>query len=396
MTRSGAALCATLLLFSSACQNHQALSAPERPPVPVNVVEAISRNVPVYLDEVGRCVAREVVSVQPQVSGRITELLFTDGADLKKGDPLFTIDPRPFQAALHSAEANLAQAKAALDLANVQYARVADLVGSRAIAKQDYDTRKNTVAVDEAQVAQAQAAVETARLNLDYTSIRSPIDGRAGHRLVDIGNVVTANQGTLLSIQRLDPIYADFTVAENDLGTVQQSMKHGTLKVEVRLPDDMDHPVVGDVTFVDNAVQDATGTLSLRATIPNDGHRLWPGRFVKVRLILNNKPGAVLIPAAAPQMSARGPFVYVIHEDSTAELRQIVTGQRQGDLIVVDSGLTAGERVVINGQLAVAPKGKVRVVDTAPSASTGGAPAGAGSPASSGQAASTGKSEGGK
>jgi multidrug efflux system membrane fusion protein len=363
MTRSGAALCATLLLFLSACQSRQALSAPERPAAPVNVVEAVSRNVPVYLDEVGRCVAREVVSVQPQVSGRITEILFADGADIKKGDALFTIDPRPFQAALHLAEANLAQSKAALDLAKVQYGRVADLVDSRAIAKQDYDTRKNTVAVDEAQVAQAEAAIETARLNLDYTSIRSPIDGRAGHRLVDLGNVVTANQGSLLSIQRLDPIYTDFTVAENDLSTVQHSMGHGSLKVEVRLPDEADHPLAGDVTFVDNAVQDGTGTVTLRATIPNEEHRLWPGRFVKVRLILNNKPGAVLIPVGAPQMSARGPFVYVIHEDSTAELRQIVTGQRQGDLLVVESGLATGERVVVNGQLGVTPKGKVHVLE---------------------------------
>lgn len=371
MTRSGAALCATLVLFLSACQNSQPLAAPERPPSPVNVVEALSRTVPVYLDEVGRCVAREVVSVQPQVSGRITEILFADGADLKKGDPLFTIDPRPFQAALHAAEANLEQAKAALDLAKVQYGRVADLVGSRAIAKQDYDTRKNTVAVDEAQVAQAEAAIETARLNLDYTAIRSPIDGRAGHRLVDLGNVVTANQGTLLSIQRLDPVYTDFTVAENDLSTVQHSMKRGTLRVEVRLPDEADHPLTGDVTFVDNAVQEGTGTVTLRATIPNAEHRLWPGSFVKVRLILNTKPGAVLIPAAAPQMSARGPFVYVIHEDSSAELRQIVTGQRQGDLLVVESGLAAGERVVVNGQLGVVPKGKVRVVEAAQPAATG-------------------------
>src|SRR5258708_28773633 len=141
-----AALCTTLLLFLSACQTRQAAPPQERPPAPVSVVEATTRNVPVYLDEVGRCVAREVVSVQPQVSGRITEILFTAGADLKKGDPLFTIDPRPFQAALHVAEANVAQAKAARDLARVQFARVADLGHSRALARQDYDTRKSTVA----------------------------------------------------------------------------------------------------------------------------------------------------------------------------------------------------------------------------------------------------------
>ncbi len=381
MVRARDGLAVLLLFLLSACENRQPLAAPERPPAPVNVAEAQAHNVPIYLDEVGRCVAREVVSVQPQVSGRITDILFADGADLKKGDPLFTIDPRPFQAALHLAEANVAQAKAALDLAKTQYARVADLVDSRAIAKQDYDTRKNTVAVDEAQVAQAEAALETARLNLDYTSIRSPIDGRAGRRLVDLGNIVTANQGSLLSIQRLDPIYTDFTVAENDLGNVQHSMSQGGLKVNVSLPDDSGPPLTGDVTFVDNAVQEGTGTVTLRATIPNGAHRLWPGRFVKIRLILSNKPGAVLIPAAAPQMSARGPFVYVIHDDSTAELRLITTGQRQGDLLVVESGLAAGERVVVNGQLGVAPNAKVKVVP-APGA-TG----------SSGAAATTGASK---
>ena len=195
----------------------------ERPPAAVSVVAAVTQDVPVYLDEVGRCVAREVVSVQPEVSGRITEIHFTDGADLKKGDPLFTIDPRPFQAQLDSAEANLVQSKAALDFAKIQFARVQDLVESKAIARQDYDTRKNSVDVGEAQVKQNEAAVESARLNLEYTSIRSPIDGRAGHRLVDIGNVVTANNTTLLSIERMDPIYADFTVTENDFSTVQRN-----------------------------------------------------------------------------------------------------------------------------------------------------------------------------
>src|SRR6202163_4638380 len=164
----------------------------ERPPAPVTVVAATSQDVPYYLDEVGRCVAREVVSVQPEVSGRITEIHFTDGADLKKGDALFTIDPRPFQGQLNAADANLAQSRAALDFAKIQFARVQDLVESRAIARQDYDTRKNAVDVGDAQVKQNQAAVESARLNLEYTSIRSPIDARAGHRLVDIGDAPTA------------------------------------------------------------------------------------------------------------------------------------------------------------------------------------------------------------
>src|ERR1700724_241396 len=233
----------------------------ERPPAPVTVISAISHDVPLYLDEVGRCVAREVVSVQPEVSGRITEIHFTDGADLQKGDALFTIDPRPFQAQLNAAEANLAQSRAALDFARIQFARVQDLVESRAIARQDYDTRKNAVDVGAAQVQQNIAAVESARLNLEYTSIRSPIDGRAGHRLVDNGNVVTANTTTLLNIERMDPIYADFTVTENDFSEVQRHTSRGTLKVEVRLPDELDKPLSGQLTFLDNAVQSASGNV---------------------------------------------------------------------------------------------------------------------------------------
>jgi multidrug efflux system membrane fusion protein len=349
----------------------------ERPPAPVTVVSAISQDVPFYLDEVGRCVAREVVSVQPEVSGRVTEIHFTDGADLKKGEALFTIDPRPFQAQLNAAEANLAQSRAALDFARIQFARVQDLVESRAIARQDYDTRKNAVDVGEAQVKQNQAAVESARLNLEYTSIRSPIDARAGHRLVDIGNVVTANTSTLLNIERLDPIYADFTVTENDFSAVQRHTSRGTLKVEVRLPDELDKPFTGQLTFLDNAVQSASGTVMLRATVPNSGHRLWPGRFVNVRLILAMVPGAVLVPAASPQDSAKGPFVYVVKEDSTAEPRPVKLGQRQGDLIVIEQGLKSGERVIINGQMAVAPGGKVHVEQgnvggNAPAAKTAG------------------------
>jgi multidrug efflux system membrane fusion protein len=333
----------------------------ERPPSPVVVTPAVTQDVPSYLDEVGRTVAREVVSVQPEVSGRITEIHFNDGADLKKGDLLFTVDPRPFQAQLDSAEANLAQSKAALDLAKIQFARVQDLVESRAIARQDYDTRKNAVDVDQAQVRQNEAAVESARLNLEYTSIRSPIDGRAGHRLVDTGNVVTANMSTLLTIERLDPIYADFTVTESDFSAVKRDSSNRNLRVEVRLPDQPEKPFAGVLTFLDNTVQSSSGTVMLRATVPNPGRLLWPGQFVNVRLILATLPKAVLVPATATQDSSKGPFVYVVKEDSTAELRPVKLGQRQGELIVIEQGLKAGERVVVNGQIGVMPGGKVRV-----------------------------------
>lgn len=374
-----AGLTASLLLIAGCTKGaaeQKGGAAPQRPPAVVTVAAAVTQDVPVYVDEVGRCVAREAVSIQPQVSGRITAIHFKDGADLQQGELLFTIDPRPYEAQLHSAEATLAQQKAALDLARLQFQRAADLIGTKAIAQQDYDTRKNAVDVAAAQVRQSEAAVETARLNLEYTAIHSPINGRAGHRLVDIGNVVAANNGSLLSIQRVDPIYADFTVTENELAEVRRHMSRGGLKAEVRLPDEPDQPLIGDLTFLDNAVQDATGTVMLRATVPNVNHRLWPGQFVKVRLVLNMLHQAVLVPAVAPQMSAKGSFLYVVRDDATAELRPVKLGQRQGDLMVVEQGIRPGERVITSGQLTVMPGARVQVsqqnADGASVAKTGG------------------------
>jgi multidrug efflux system membrane fusion protein len=370
----GTAVLILAALGSAACGGKKNTQSFERPPAPVTVAQAVARDVPVYLDEVGKCVAREVVSVLPQVSGRITELHFTDGSDVKKGDLLFTIDPRPFEAQLHASQADLARANAALNLAKTQWSRAETLIQTKAISQEEYDTRKNSVELTEAQSRQAAASTEMARLNLEYCSIRSPIDGRAGHRLVDVGNVVKVNETTLLTIERLDPIYADFTVAQNDLSEVQKNMRAGSLKAEIRLPDDPDKPIPGTLTFLDNAVADATGTVMLRATAANPDHRLWPGRFVKVRLLLSTLRGAILVPAAAPQLSGKGPFVYVVKPDSTADMRPVVTGQKQGELVVIQQGIQAGEKVVVSGQLGVTPGGKVREL---PSEAAGGPATGA-------------------
>ncbi len=265
-------------VFSISCAK-KVTAASEQPPPSVTVFVAESHDVPIYLDEIGKNGAFESVTVTPQVGGRITERHFEDGANLQKGQLLFVIDPRPYQAQLDSAQANLAQAKAALELAKIQFARDAELIGTKAISKQDYDTKKNTVDVDQAQVEAAQAALETAKLNLEYCFIHSPIEGRAGARLVDIGNVVQANTTALLLIQRLDPIYADFTVTERDLPEVQKQMARGTLQALVRLPSDgEDHARTGKVTFLDNAVQNGSGTVNLRATIPNSESHFWPGQ----------------------------------------------------------------------------------------------------------------------
>ena len=279
----------------------------------------------------------------------------------EEGDALFTIDPRPYQAKLDAAAASVARQKAVLELAKVEFGRFEKLAGTKAISESDYDTKKNAIALAEAQLLQNQAALDAARIDLDYCSILSPIDGRAGQRLVDQGNVVNAGSGTLLVIQRLDPIYADFSVPEGDLSSVQSAMARGKLRAEVRFPDDPNDPREGELTFLDNAVVDGTGMVKLRATIPNGDLHFWPGRFVKVRLVLSHLEGAVLVSTQAPQTSATGSFVYVVKPDSTAEMRPIVLGQRHGDFIVVTSGLQAGERVVVTGQLGIMPGGKVRI-----------------------------------
>jgi membrane fusion protein, multidrug efflux system len=353
-----------LQMAASGCDRFSPRAAgPQAPPPPlVSVAKAQARDVPVYLDEIGKSNAFESVTVTPQVAGRIVQRQFQDGAELAKGQLLFVIDPRPYQAQLDSAKGALAQAKAALELAKVEFARSSELFNSKVIAKQDYDSKKSTVEVDQAQVESAEAALETAQLNLEYCYIHSPIQGRAGARLVDIGNVVQANTTALLLIQRLDPIYADFTITERDLPNVKREMARGTLKTLVRVPSDPEeHSRYGKLTFLDNNVQNGTGTVSLRATMPNPDHHFWPGQFVNVRLVLATHKAAVLIPNQATQLSQKGPFVYVVKPDNTADLRLVTLGQRQGDDIVVTQGVAPGENVILAGQMTVVPNSKVRV-----------------------------------
>src|SRR6516162_10878873 len=346
------------------------------PPPLVTVVQATAHDVPRYLDEIGRNAAFESVNVTPQVAGQVIERHFQDGENLKKGQLIFVIDPRPYKAQLDSARANLAQVRAALELAKIQFARDQELVGTRAISKQDYDTKKNTVDVNEAQVEAAKAAIETAQINLDYCYIHSPIDGRAGARLVDVGNIVQANTTSLLSIQRVDPIYATFTVTERDLPEVQKLMSRDMLKALVRLPGDPENTArPGRVEFLDNAVQNATGTVNLRATVSNPDRHFWPGQFVNVKLVLATQKAAVLVPSQATQISQQGPFVFVVKADDTAELRPITMGQRQGNDVVVTSGVAPGERVVLAGHLLVRPGSKVHV-DSGASAGTSGSKSG--------------------
>jgi multidrug efflux system membrane fusion protein len=318
-----------------------------KPPVrPVLVAKVISKDVPLYLDEIGTCAAYETVQVQAQISGKILARHFQDGADVKKGDLLFTIDPAPFQAALDQAKA-----QAALD--QVTMKRQADLRAKGVNAPQDYD-----IAVANEQ--KSQAAAEAAQVNLDYCYIKSPINGRIGLRNVDIGNLVGPSSSPLVTIQGLDPIYTDFTVAETDLALVRKYLGGPNVKVQTWSPDAKIPPRTGDLYFIDNAVQPGSGTVKARAVTPNPDRGFWPSEFVRVRFILDTIKDARLVPSQAVQISQAGPFIFVMKPDNTVDLRRVKPGQRQnGDLTVIESGVEPDETVVVTGQLALAPGAKV-------------------------------------
>jgi membrane fusion protein, multidrug efflux system len=325
-----------------------------QPPVrPAAIAKVITKDVPLYLDEIGTCAAYETVQVQAQVSGVIIGRHFQDGSEVKKGDLLFTIDPRPFQAVLDQAKA-----QAALDQVNLK--RQEDLRARKVVSQQDYDT-----AVANAQ--KSQGATEAAQVNLDWCYIKSPINGRIGLRNVDVGNLVGPSSAFLVTIQGLDPIYTDFTVAQNDLPLVRKYLGGPNLKVETYLSDGSITPRLGDLYFIDKAVQPGSGTVKVRGVTPNPDRALWPLEFVLVRFILDTLKDATLVPSQAVQISQAGPFVFVVKSDNTVELRPVTPGQRQeGDLTVIENGVKPDETVVVTGQLALAPGAKIAPQPYAP------------------------------
>jgi multidrug efflux system membrane fusion protein len=339
------AVLAVVVLVRTFQRGVTALKPAQPPERPVTVAKVVTKDVPIYLDEIGTCAAYETVQVQAQVNGQIITRDFQDGADVKKGDLLFTIDPRPFQAVLD-------QAKAQAELDQVTLKRQEDLRARKVISQQDYDT-----AVANAQ--KSQAAVESAQVNLDWCYIKSPINGRVGLRNVDVGNLVGPSTPPLVTILGLDPIYTDFTVAENDLPLVRKYLGGPNVKVQTYLPDGSIPPRLGDLYFIDNAVQPGSGTVKARGVTPNPDRALWPSEFVRVRFILDTLKNATLVPSQAVQVSQSGPFVFVVKPDNTADLRPVKPGQRQeGDLTVIE-GVKPDETVVVTGQLALSPGAKV-------------------------------------
>ena len=335
-----------IFLFWRVLAGKKTSGAAPPPARPVLVAKVTTKGVPVYLDEIGTCAAYETVQVQAQVNGVITSRDFQDGSDVKKGDLLFTIDPRPFQAALD-------QAKAQMVLDEITWKRQQDLRARNVVSAQDLDTAL-------ANAHKSEAAAEAAQVNFDYCFIKSPINGRVGLRNVDVGNLVGPASPSLVTIQGLDPIYTDFTVAETDLAFVRKYLGGPNVKVETRDPDGKIAPRLGDLYFIDNAVQPGSGTVKARAVTPNPDRALWPSEFVRVRFVLDTIKDARLVPAQAVQISQSGPFVFVLKPDNTVDLRPVKPGQRQdGDLTVIESGVEPDETVVVTGQLALAPGTKV-------------------------------------
>lgn len=327
---------------------------PPPAPKPVETAKVIQQDVPLYLDEIGTTAAYETVQIQAQVSGQIISREFQDGGDVKKGDLLFKIDPRPYEAALASAKADLALQQATLQ-------RQTELRSKQVATSQEYDVAR-------ANAMRAEATVAAAQVNLDYCYIKAPTNGRAGLRNVDVGNVVGPGSATsLLTILGLDPIYTDFTVAEPDLPLVRRYLENPNLKVLTDAEGDAVEPRSGKLYFIDQAMQPGAGTVKLRAETPNADRALWPAQFVKVRLILDVLKEAKLVPGSAVQIGQNGPYVFVVKPDSTLELRQVKPGQVQGDLTVVSEGVKVGESVVISGQLQLSPGMKVNATEVATS-----------------------------
>jgi len=351
--------CHLLLLLSAALLVIGCAKEPEKkppPPRPVHTAKAIQKDVPVYIDSFGVLSSLNDVDIKSQVTGKIMKVHFDEGQEVKKGDPLFTIDRSEYAAQLKKAKASLAENLDDLKQAKDDVDRNHDLLAADVVSKQKYEQYQTTLKDTQAEVDLDRAAVELAQINLDYCSIVSPVNGRTGKRQVDPGNIVTANSGpTLVNVKQMDPLYADFTVPDLALDKVRKAMAGKELKVEAVLQGTSNAPHAGRLHFLDNAVDDLTGTVLLRAVLPNKDRALWPGQFVDVRLTLGTRKNAVLVPYQSVQIGQKGPYLFAVTSDSKADLRLVVTGERDGDCIVVEKGVKPGETVVTVGQLGLRP-----------------------------------------
>jgi len=342
------------------------------PPIPVTSGEAVSESVPVFVSGLGTVQGYMNVAVKTRVDGQITNASFVEGQDVKAGDLLFQIDPRPFEAALQQAQANKRKDEAQLEAAQLVLNRYAKLLASRTQTQEAYDNQKATVGQLQAAVAADQATTDMAKLNLDYAQIRSPIDGRTGARLVDPGNIVQASQNTpLVTIAQIKPVFVSFTVPQEFVDQIRQNEAKQQLDVIAYASDDKTQLSAGKLTLIDNLIDVATGTIHLKATFGNADERLWPGEFVSVRLILSTRQDVVTVPAQTVLQGPDGAYVYAIKPDETVERRSVVVAATQDGRAVIQEGLNAGDRVVVDGQYRltdgakIAPTGPRKATTTA-------------------------------
>lgn len=353
-----------LLAFAPGCAKKK---PPEARVHPVTVAPSYTKTVARYIETIGSCVSPAKVLVIPQVSGQIMKIHFVQGQEVKAGDLLYTIDPRPFQAALDKAQGQLREDEAQLQLNRLLLERNEPLAPGLYVSPQDLDKYRLQVAMFEGRVAADQAAVEQAQINLNYCYITAPVDGKTGVYKVNEGNVVSANDPNgLVTIQAIAPIYAEFIVTEREMVSVRRQMQQSQLKAEVVSRDDPTAREMGDLFFLDNEVKQKSGTVTLRAICPNQKRTLWPGQFVNVRILLDEIKDAVLAPYAAVQTGESGLYVFVVEGDSSASLRMVKVGQRFGDDIVIEAGVKPGEQLVTAGHLMLRPGSKVKVAAPAP------------------------------
>jgi multidrug efflux system membrane fusion protein len=330
-------------------------------PVPVTAATVTQRDVPIELRAIGRVEPVSTVALKAQVEGQIANVHFHEGDRVKTGEMLFTIDPRPFEAALRQAEANLARDVAQAQNADADRVRKERLFKQGVVSVEEYDAAATQAAATHAVAEASHATVDNARLQLQYCYVRSPIDGRIGEILVHEGNVVKKNETTLAVINQLRPIDVAFTVPEQALPEVRARAADATLPVRAFIGPDRTHAVTGDLHFVNNTVDVATGTVLLKGRFANDDEALWPGQFVDVSLLLYTQPDAILVDSAAVQTGQRGAYAFVVKPDSTVEIRPLDLGQSVGSETIVTQGLAAGDRVVTEGQIRLATGMKVEV-----------------------------------
>ena len=330
--------------------------------VPVTVAVAETRDVPVELRAIGTVEAYSTVEVRAQVGGVLEKVHFREGDDVRPGDLLFSLDARPYQAALKSAQAALARDRVQTETAVRDLDRYGDLVKKEYVTQEEYDRIRTNAASLEASVSADEAAVENARVSLEYCSIRSAIEGRTGQLNVHAGNLVKENGDTpLVVINQVRPIYVAFSVPEESLGAIRGGRSQQPLAVLARSSGATGDPLAGTLTFIDNAVDRTTGTLRLKATFPNADRALWPGEFVEVGLRIETRRAAVLVPSRAVQTGQKGTFVFVLAADDTVAARDVTTGPIVDASTVIEKGVVAGDRVVTDGQLRLVDGTKVAV-----------------------------------